>query len=142
MNRNYHQEHVSELNNLPKIYTIKMAIQNNDVVVSSVMPRNPERFFQFLLNVENGIPDKIRIAAYGIDEPQLASKSILEYNGSIFIYTVINGSTAPITYVGNEIVARYAFPYKAWQYFLVTFDGREIWIFSLYNQTLYEFGFL
>lgn len=62
----HHQEHANELNALPRPYPIEMAIKNNVIVVNQSDPYNNERFFEFLSNAEKGIPDKIRIAKYGI----------------------------------------------------------------------------
>lgn len=59
MERDYHHEHAKELNALPKPYPIEMAINNNEIVENHSDPYNTDSFFEFLSNVEQGIPDKI-----------------------------------------------------------------------------------
>lgn len=129
----YHLQHTEELNALPNPYPIEMAINNDDIVVNRSDPYNTERFFEFLSNAREGIPDKVRITRYGIDNPELALKSILEYNGEIFIYTQSSDFSAPVSYYGNNINVRYRQPNGPWQYYLLTYDGGEELLFSLYK---------
>lgn len=128
---NYRIEHINELNSLPEPYPIEAAIENNEIVVNLVDPNNTERFFEFITNTNNGIPDKVRIIRYGIDNPELATKSILEYNGEYFIFSEVGSSGQVKTYYGNEIILNYNEPYEIWRYDLITFDGEPIYIFSI-----------
>lgn len=128
-----HQEHSKELNALPKPYPIQEAIKNNDIVVSPVDPHNTARFYEFLSNVEKGIPDKIRIIRYGFDNPLLAVKTILEYNGTFFIFTVSSDIVYPESYYGNEIIYRYNEPGGPWQYLIKKFNRDKELVFSLYD---------
>lgn len=133
---NYRIEHINELNSLPEPYYIEAAIENNEIVVNWFDPNNTERFFEFITNTNNGIPDKIRIIRYGIDNPELATKSILEYNGKYFIFSEVGSSGQPKTYYGNEITLYYHEPYEVWIYNLKTYDGESILVFSLFNISL------
>jgi hypothetical protein len=133
MEYDYHQEHARELNNLPKPYPIEMAINNNDIVENHSDPYNTERFFKFLSNAEQGMPDKVRITRYGFDNPELATKTILEYNSNIFIFTISGDQVPPITYYGHAIIYRYLQAGNWWQYFLRKSDGGEELVFTLYN---------
>jgi hypothetical protein len=129
----HHQEHANELNALSRPYPIEMAIKNNDIVVNQSDPYNNERFFEFLSNTEKGIPDKIRITKYGIDNPEISIRTILEYNGIYYIFTVAGDTTSPISYYGKELTLRRRSPDNPWQYFLKTYEGNEELIFTFYN---------
>lgn len=133
MERDYHQEHAKELNDLPKPYPIEMAINNNEIVENHSDPHNTDRFFEFLSNVEQGIPDKIRIIRYGFDNPNLSIKTILEYNGKYFIYTTSSDEVPPKTYYGDEIYYRFIQPDYWLQYFIRTIDGGEQLVFTIYS---------
>ena len=74
-----------ELLSLPRDYTRAMAIQNNDVIYEPLKNYNTERFLKFLINIERGMEDRIRITGFGIDGP--ATISILEYKDGKIIYT-------------------------------------------------------
>ncbi len=129
----YHQEHADELNALPKPYPIEMAINNNDVVVNQSDPSNSERFFEFLSYIEKEIPDKIIITRYGIDNPEMALRTILEYIGTYYIFTIAGDTTSPKSYYGNELTLKRRTPDSPWQYLLNTYEGTEVLVFTLYN---------
>ncbi len=129
----YHQEHANELNALPKPYQIEMAINNNDVVVNQSDPFNSERFYEFLSNAEKGIPDKIRITRYGIDNYEMALRTILQFNGTYYIFTIAGNTTSPKSYYGNELTLKRRDIDRPWQYFLKTYEGNEEPIFTLYS---------
>lgn len=129
---NYHQEHANELNALPKPYTIEMAINNNDVIVNQSDPFNRKRFFEFLFNVKKGIADKIRITRYGIDNSELALKTVLEFNGVYYSFTVADDSVLPKSYYGNKLIQSRRDPNSPWQYYLRTYGGEEVLVFTLY----------
>ncbi len=124
-------EHLQELNSLPQIYPIEMAIKNDEIVVNISNPHNTEQFFEFLTNANNGVQNKVRIIRYGIDNPELAIKSILEYNGEYLIFTEVGGIGQPKTYYGNEISLNYDESYGLWIYNLITYDDKSIYIFSI-----------
>ncbi|WOO35813.1 hypothetical protein R2R35_18715 [Anaerocolumna sp. AGMB13020] len=84
----------------------EIAINNNNVVVNQSDPFNSERFYEFLSNVEKGIPDKIRITRYGFDNPEMALRTILEYNGTYYIFTITGDTTSPKSYYGNELTLK------------------------------------
>ncbi|WP_033166637.1 DUF4362 domain-containing protein [Clostridium sp. KNHs205] len=123
----YHTRHKEEIISLPRVYPIETAIQNNDVVLSIVLPYNMERFFLFIDNASNGIPDKIRIIIYSFDLPELSNKSILEYDGNMFIYTLDSRFTGPRTYFGHSIKESKRNDRKDMiiDYHLLTYDGNE-----------------
>ncbi len=127
------QKHAIELNTLPNPYPIETAINNKDIVVNPSVPNNTERFYDFLSNIGKGKTDKIRITRYGYDNPELAIKTILEFNGTFLLFTVSGGQVSPVTYYGNEIIYRYRQPDGPWQYFLKKCDNGEELVFSLYH---------
>ena len=130
MNYNYHQEHVAELKTIPENYSIEAAIQNNEIVVSPVLQNNTKRFYEFLSNYERGLTDKVRIISYGIDNPEVSSRAILEYNGKFFIYTF--DSTIPQTLYGDKIIVKPG-SFNSLIYYLVTYDRIEFPIFYIYS---------
>jgi hypothetical protein len=75
-----------ELEALPRDYTQTMATRNWDVVYHMVTNFNIGRFLIFIDNYYKGIPDKIRIAKFGIDGP--ATTAILYYDGNLITYVV------------------------------------------------------
>lgn len=74
-----------ELQSLPRHYTKKDAVKNDDIIYDSYQNYNAKRFFKFLENFTKGIHDRIRITIFGIDGPP--STSILEYNDSGLTFT-------------------------------------------------------
>lgn len=123
----YHTKHKEEIISLPRIYPIETAIQNNDVILSIVLPYNTERFFHFIDNAASGIQDKIRIIIYSFDSSELSTKSILEYDGSMFIYTLDSRFSGPKTYFGHNIIERKRNDRNEMiiDYHLITYDGNE-----------------
>lgn len=75
-----------ELLSLPRNYTLKDAIKNNDIIYSPAGNQNAKRFFQFLINIQQGISDRIRITTFGIDGPAVVS--IFEFKNSKLILTI------------------------------------------------------
>jgi len=70
-----------ELASLPREYTIEHALSNNDIVYDLNMTYNTDGFYNFLVNVNHGIPDKVRITYCESERP--AAISILHYDGNI-----------------------------------------------------------
>lgn len=64
---------------------------------------------------------------------EMSIRSILEYNGIYYIFTVAGDTTSPISYYGNELTLRRRAPDSPWQYFLKTYEGNEELIFTFYN---------
>ncbi|MDF2537233.1 MAG: hypothetical protein K0S76_254 [Herbinix sp.] len=127
-----------ELASLPGDYTRKMAINNNDVLYDYNRNYNTDKFFRFLNNVNNGIPDKIRITSFGIDGP--AAIRILQYDGYI-----IRSITDVTRYIPNQYYDDYGYQIISQirkslsgavleDYFLITIDNKPVTIFSVYLQ--------
>lgn len=124
-----------ELASLPRDYTLEKAISYNDVVSDVRRTYNTDRFFKFLDNVNNGIPDKIRITEFGIDGPP--SIRILQYDGNII--RSLTDATRYITnqyydYYGYQIVSqtRNWYGEELEDYFLITVDNKRIIIFTIF----------
>lgn len=63
----------------------------------------------------------------------MALRTILEYNGTYYIFTIASDTTSPKSYYGNELTLRRRDPDSPWQYFLKTYDGTEVLVFTLYS---------
>lgn len=99
-----------ELATLPKDYTVGFALANDDVLLTPQLKAyNVDKLIKYIYNVNNGIPDKIRITKFGFDSPP--SISILEYNGKNIKYTVdetrIMGPTAIYVFNGDNMNERF-----------------------------------
>jgi len=97
----------TELSLLPIDYTRETAVMNNDIMFDQFIAYNVNRFYEFLDNVNNRIPDKIRITLYGIDGP--ATTSILQYNGDFIRLTIdetrYGYNDEYFNYYGNQIIS-------------------------------------
>ncbi|MDF2589919.1 MAG: hypothetical protein K0S41_3760 [Anaerocolumna sp.] len=95
-----------ELSLIPKDYNIDMALDNKDIINYGAYRYNIDRLDQFIYNVNNNIPDKIRITDFGIDSP---SYKILQYNGNEIILTIkyyTDNEPNYLTYYGYTIIKR------------------------------------
>ena len=81
MNSNFIQySPEEELASLPREYTIEHALSNNDIVYDLNTTYNTDGFYNFLVNVNHGIPDKVRITYCESEGPKTVS--ILHYDGN------------------------------------------------------------
>lgn len=132
---NFQNEHAIELTSIPKDYTTEMAIKHNDIVENVFLSYNTERLLQFIENVKNGVPDKVRISSFGVDNPFSPTISILQYDGEMIIYTVDTSRGGIfnnyVTYYGNimELRKRTRNDIEILDYYLVTYDNRDVLIF-------------
>lgn len=132
---NYQYEHAIELASIPKDYSLEMALQHNDIVENVFLSYNTERLLEFIENVRNGIPDKVRISSFGVDNPLSPAISILQYDGEMIIYTVDTTRSGIfnnyVTYYGPKIELRKRArnDIEILDYYLVTYDNRDILIF-------------
>ena len=124
-----------ELASLPRDYMLEMALRNNDVVSDIRRTYNTDRFYKFLDNVNNGMPDKIRITQFGIDGPPTIS--ILQFDGNI-----IREFTDATRFQVNQYYDNYGYQIvsqtRKWygeeleDYFLITVDNKPRIIFTIF----------
>jgi hypothetical protein len=132
---NYQNEHAIELASIPKDYSIEMALQHNDIVENVFLSYNTQRLLEFIENMRNGVPDKVRISSFGIDNPLSPTISILQYNGEMIIYTIdTNRGGLFINYVTYyepkiELRKRTHKDIEILDFYLITYDNRDIFIF-------------
>jgi len=123
-----------ELASLPSDYTREMAINNNDVIYDYNRNYNTDRFFRFLDNVNNGIPDKIRIVYFGFEGQILIS--ILQYDGNIiritFDATRNQTSETYDSFYGYQIISQIhqRAGKKLETYYLLSIDNKLIPVFT------------
>lgn len=130
--QDYQHQHDKELSLLPTDYTFQMALNNGDVIALGAQPYYLIRIQQFLNNVENGIPDKIRITIFNVDG--YPTISILQYDGYNIIFTrryFVKDDINYITYYGSEILVKFREDSydRIKDYILVTYDKGDVYIF-------------
>ena len=124
-----------ELASLPREYTIEHALSNNDIVYDLNMTYNTDGFYNFLVNVNHGIPDKVRITYCESEVP--AAVSILHYDGNIIRLVTDASRLGGHEYYdafGYQIVSqtKNAQGRVMEEYILVTDDNKHARIFHIF----------
>ena len=129
---NYQANHQHELSSLPFNYSLQMGMYYNDVISDGEKPYNVDRLRTFLHNINNKMPDKLRITIYEtVGYPTLR---ILQYDGTDIIFTtreITREGTHYITFYGDQLITRIAINKnrKIQDFILLTYDKKEIAVF-------------
>jgi hypothetical protein len=126
-----------ELKSLPTKYTKEMALNNNDIVIDFLSSYNANLLFSFISQVEEGLPDKIRITKFDIEGPPTIS--VLQYDGIIIKY-IIDPTRYEIT---NDFITIYGIKLivrpeirnheSIIVFYLFTMDNKVIEILKIYD---------
>ena len=124
-----------ELASLPRDYTIEHALSNNDIVYDLNMTYNMAGFYNFLVNVNHGISDKVRITYYESDGS--AAVSILHYDGNIIRFVTDASRLGIDEYYdvsGYQIVSQtISIQGRVLEeYILITEDNKHVRIFHIF----------